>query len=80
MIGRTLGSADRGPDAPRQPARREARAQRPASLPERQRRHLTLLIAGYRYEEIVRLTGATYTNVNKHLTRARASIRGAQAA
>lgn len=46
-----------------------------ASLPERQRRYLTLLVAGYRYQEIVRLTGATYTNVNKHLTRARARVR-----
>ena len=33
----------------------------PASLPTRQR--LTLLVAGYRYQEIARLTGATYTNL-----------------
>jgi len=51
-----------------------------ASLPERQRRYLTLLVAGYGYQEIVRLTDATYTNVNKHLTRARASVRRADAA
>ena len=51
-----------------------------AQLPERQRRYLELLVAGYRYEEIVELTGATYTNVNKHLTRARASVREAKAA
>ena len=51
-----------------------------AQLPERQRRYLELLVAGYRYEEIVELTGATYTNVNKHLTRARARVREAQAA
>jgi DNA-directed RNA polymerase specialized sigma24 family protein len=51
-----------------------------AELPERQRRYLALFIAGYRYQEIVRLTGATYTNVNKHLTRARANVRAAQRA
>lgn len=46
-----------------------------ASLPERESRYLTLFVAGYRYQEIARLTGATYTNVNKHLTRARARVR-----
>jgi DNA-directed RNA polymerase specialized sigma24 family protein len=51
-----------------------------AGLPERQRRYLGLLAGGHRYEEIMRLTGATYTNVNKHLTRARAGIRMAQEA
>lgn len=49
-----------------------------ASLPERQRRYLALLVAGYRYQEIVELAGVTYTNVNKHLTRARASVRRAE--
>ncbi len=49
-----------------------------AQLPERQRRYLALKVAGYRYDEIVDLTGVTYTNVNKHLTRARASVRAAQ--
>lgn len=49
-----------------------------ASLPERQRRYLALLVAGYRYHEIVELAGVTYTNVNKHLTRARASVRRAE--
>ena len=34
-----------------------------AELSERQRRYLGLFIAGYRCEEIVRLTGVTYTNV-----------------
>lgn len=46
-----------------------------ASLRPRQRDYLSLLVAGYTYQEIVRLTGATYTNVNKHLSRARASVR-----
>ena len=51
-----------------------------ASLPERQRRYLTLLVGGHRYNEIVATTGATYTNVNKHLTKARASVRAMQEA
>jgi DNA-directed RNA polymerase specialized sigma24 family protein len=34
-----------------------------ASLPARQRRYLTLLVADYRHQEIARLTGATYTKV-----------------
>ena len=46
-----------------------------AELPQRQRRYLALLVAGYRYEEIVELTGATYTNVTKNLARARARLR-----
>jgi RNA polymerase sigma factor (sigma-70 family) len=46
-----------------------------AGLPEVQRRYLTLLVAGYRYAEITALLGVTHTNVNKHLVRARASLR-----
>jgi RNA polymerase sigma factor (sigma-70 family) len=46
-----------------------------AALPDRQRRYLALLIAGYSYREIGHLCDATYTNVNKHLARARNSIR-----
>ena len=47
-----------------------------AGLPDRQRRDLALFVAGYRYREIAQLTGGrTYTNVNKHLTKARAAIR-----
>jgi RNA polymerase sigma factor (sigma-70 family) len=46
-----------------------------AALPESQRRYLTLLVAGYRYAEITQLLGVTHTNVNKHLVRARASLR-----
>ncbi|MDP9135883.1 MAG: hypothetical protein M3N56_13785 [Actinomycetota bacterium] len=47
-----------------------------ASLPARQRADLTLLVAGFSYVEIAELTGGrTYTNVNKHLAKARARIR-----
>jgi len=51
-----------------------------AELPDRQRRYLTLLIAGYRYADIARLSDATYTNVNKHLAGARATIRSLHSA
>jgi DNA-directed RNA polymerase specialized sigma24 family protein len=51
-----------------------------ASLPERQRRYLVLKVSGYSYVEIRTATGATHTNVNKHLCRARASVRVARAA
>ena len=50
-----------------------------AALPERQRRYLTLLVAGYSYDDITRLCNATYTNVNKHLARARRNVRGCRA-
>ncbi len=47
-----------------------------AELPERQRRDLVLRVAGFSYREIAELTGGrTYTNVNKHLRKARARIR-----
>ena len=47
-----------------------------ASLPDRQRADLALLIAGFSYVEIAELTGArTYTNVNKHIAKARARVR-----
>ena len=47
-----------------------------ADLPERQRTDLTLLVAGYSYNEIAKLTGGrTYTNVNKHIAKARARVR-----
>lgn len=49
-----------------------------ASLPERQRTDLTLLVAGYSYAEIAKITGGrTYTNVNKSLVKARGRIRRA---
>lgn len=52
-----------------------------ADLPERQRRTLALLVAGYRYAEIQRLRDdATYTNVNKQLVKARRRIRESEAA
>jgi RNA polymerase sigma factor (sigma-70 family) len=46
-----------------------------AALGERERRYLTLKTAGYSYKEIADRCGVTYTNVNKHLTRARARLR-----
>jgi DNA-directed RNA polymerase specialized sigma24 family protein len=51
-----------------------------ASLPERQRRYLALQVSGYSYVEIRTAAGTTYTNVNKHLCRARANVRAARAA
>jgi len=47
-----------------------------ASLPDRQRADLALLVAGFNYNEIAELTGGrTYTNVNKHIAKARARVR-----
>jgi RNA polymerase sigma factor (sigma-70 family) len=55
-------------------ARRALR--RLAKLPERQREDLSLRIAGFSYREIAQITGdRTYTNVHKHLRKARARIR-----
>lgn len=51
-----------------------------ASLPDRQRRYLALKVAGYSYREICALTGASYSSVNRHLTRARARVRDARVA
>jgi RNA polymerase sigma factor (sigma-70 family) len=51
-----------------------------AELPDKQRRYLTLAVGGYGYDEIARATGATYTNVNKHLSRAHANVREARLA
>ena len=55
---------------------REARAalQALAELPERQRRYLTLLVAGHSYQEIQEHCGVSRTNVNKHLYRARRTL------
>lgn len=45
-------------------------------LPDRQRADLTLLVAGFSYVEIAELTGGrTYTNVSKHIAKARARVR-----
>ena len=50
--------------------------ERLAELPDRQRRDLVLRVAGFTYREIAQITGGrTYTNVNKHLRKARARIR-----
>jgi RNA polymerase sigma factor (sigma-70 family) len=49
-----------------------------AGLPDRQRQDLSLRVAGFTYREIAAMTGGrTYTNVNKHLVKARAAIRHA---
>jgi RNA polymerase sigma factor (sigma-70 family) len=48
-----------------------------ANLPDRERRDLTLRVAGFKYREIAEMTGRTYTNVNKHLVKARALLRHA---
>src|SRR5215207_4048729 len=51
-----------------------------AALPDAQRRDLSLRVAGFSYREIAAMTGGrTYTNVNKHLVKARARIRRANA-
>lgn len=50
-----------------------------AVLPERQRRYLTLLVAGHSYQEIQEHCGTTRTNVNKHLYRARRSLKEVRA-
>ena len=48
--------------------------ERLAELPPRQRRDLALRVAGFTYREIAKITGGrTYTNVNKHLRKARAA-------
>ena len=48
-----------------------------ASLPPRQRDDLSASVAGFSYREIAERRGATYTNVNKQLARARAGVRDA---
>jgi len=54
-------------------ARRALRAL--ASLQGKPRRYAVLRAAGFSYAEIEQLTGATYTNVNKHLARASSRLR-----
>ena len=47
-----------------------------ASLPERRRTDLTLLVGGLSYAEIAEITGGcTITSVNKNLAEVRARIR-----
>ena len=60
---------------------REARAalQALAALPERQRCYLTLRVAGHSYVEIQEHCGASRTNVNKHLYRARCTLKQVRA-
>jgi DNA-directed RNA polymerase specialized sigma24 family protein len=49
-----------------------------ANLPDRQRRYLTLIVSGHTYADICHHTGATHTNVTKHLSRARRTLRAVQ--
>lgn len=51
-----------------------------AALPDRQRTYLTLLISGHSYDEIAAATGTTYRTVNRHIARARSSLRAHQSA
>jgi DNA-directed RNA polymerase specialized sigma24 family protein len=46
-----------------------------AGLRWRRRRVLELKLAGFSYREVMELLGVTYTNVNRHLTEARAELR-----
>jgi DNA-directed RNA polymerase specialized sigma24 family protein len=46
-----------------------------AGLRWRRRRVLELRLAGYRYKEIARVLGVTYTNMNRPVTEGRAELR-----
>lgn len=46
-----------------------------AHLPERQRRYYTLHLNGNTYRDIARITGTSRSAVNKHLDRARKTLR-----
>jgi RNA polymerase sigma factor (sigma-70 family) len=50
-----------------------------AALPARQRDFITMHVAGHSYAEIGRRHDATYTNVNRHIARARKHLRDAAA-
>lgn len=50
-----------------------------ASLPERKRDLYALKVLGFSYEEIGRITGDSYSTVNRQLVRAAALIRRARA-
>lgn len=50
-----------------------------ASLPERKRNIYALKVLGFSYEEISRITGDSYSTVNRQLVRAAALIRRARA-
>lgn len=49
-------------------------------LPARQRRLLTLKVAGFSYRELMSMEGSSYSAVNRHLARARAAIRAREPA
>lgn len=46
-----------------------------AALPERQRTYLALFLNGNSYDQIAATTGTSHTAVNKHLARARKTLR-----
>jgi RNA polymerase sigma factor (sigma-70 family) len=46
-----------------------------AGLRWRRRRMIELRLAGYSYQEIARMLGVTYTNVNRHVTEGNAELR-----
>jgi len=46
-----------------------------AGLRERERRYLALLVAGHSYKEIASRCGVSYSNVDRHLKRARTRLR-----
>jgi DNA-directed RNA polymerase specialized sigma24 family protein len=57
-------------------SRRAAHWNASPSCRQRQRRDFALHVAGFTYREICKITGGrSYTNVNKHLRKARARIR-----
>lgn len=45
-----------------------------AALPAKQRRFIELRVAGHSYRDIATAEDVTYTNVNKHLAKARATL------
>jgi DNA-directed RNA polymerase specialized sigma24 family protein len=49
-----------------------------SGLPERKRTFLTLKVAGYGYHEIAPELGVSWLTINRHLVRARATLRTAR--
>jgi DNA-directed RNA polymerase specialized sigma24 family protein len=52
------------------------RVARFATLKPEERRELLLFAGGYKYNDIARLTGTSYTSVNRRLAQGRARLRG----
>ena len=53
------------------------RVARFATLKPNERRDLLLFVGGYKYDDIARLTGSSYTSVNRRLAEGRAQLRSA---